>query len=136
MDSKKITIGQQASRTLTITEDMVKKFGEITGDYNPMHFNKEFVAKTKYGKLIAQGGLITGVLNAIVAMDIPGPGSVFIHQEYDYLEPVFIGDTITGFITVYDVHPTKPVTKVNVKITNQKKELVLTGKAICYTFKE
>lgn len=135
MDSKNITVGQQASRVMTITEDMVKKYAEITCDFNPLHFDEEFVAKTKYGKLIAQGGVITGVLNAIVAMDIPGPGSVFLHQEYDYLAPVFIGDKIVGSIEVYEVHPTKPVTKIAVKIINQKEEIVMTGKAICYTFR-
>ena len=134
MITKKLEVGQTASQSMKIIEEMVKKYAEITGDYIPLHFNEEFTKKTKYGKLIAQDGVISGVLNTIVAMDTPGPGTVFIHQKYDYNAPVFIGDEITGFVEIYEVHPTKPVTKINVKIINQKKEVVLTGKAVCYTF--
>ena len=117
-----------------ITAEIVQKYAEITGDFNPLHFEKEFTKKTKYGRLIAQGGVITGVLNAIVAMDVPGPGTVFMHEEYDFKSPAYIGDYITGSVEIYEVHPSKPVTKMNVKIVNQKKEIILKGKIVCYTF--
>lgn len=134
MSGKKFTIGQKAERSMHITTEMVQKYAEITGDFNPLHFDKEFTKKTKYGRLIAPGEVITGVLNAIVAMDVPGPGTVFMHEEYDFKAPVYIGDYITGSIEIYDIHPTKPVTKITVKIVNQKREVVLEGKLVCYTF--
>lgn len=134
MSRLKVAVGQKAERSVQVTAEMVKKYAEITEDYNPLHFDEEFTKKTKFGRLIAQGGVISGVLNAIVAMDIPGPGTVFMHQEYDYKAPVYIGDTITGSVEVYEVHPTKPVTKIKVQIVNQKKEIVLEGRAVCYSF--
>ncbi len=83
-----LAIGQKASRSLTLTSNHVKMFAEMTGDYNPLHFDEEFAAKTKFGKLVVQGGLITGILNSLVAMDIPGPGTVFMSQELKIIAPV------------------------------------------------
>ncbi len=109
-------------------------FAEMTGDYNPLHFDEEFAAKTKFGTLVVQGGLITGILNALVATDIPGPGTVFMSQELKFLAPVYIGDTITGEVEVLGTHDTKPVTQLRVKVTRQTGEIVLEGNAACYTF--
>ena len=83
-----LAIGQKANCSLTLTSDHVKMFAEMTGDYNPLHFDEEFTAKTKFGKLVVQGGLITGILNALGAMDIPGPGTVFMSQELKFIAPV------------------------------------------------
>lgn len=129
-----LAIGQKSSRSLTLTSDHVKMFAEMTGDYNPLHFDEEFTAKTKFGKLVVQGGLITGILNALVAMDIPGPGTVFMSQELKFLAPVYIGDTISGEVEVVGIHETKPVTQLRVKVTRQTGEIVLEGNAACYTF--
>ena len=89
-------VGQKATRSLTFTEDSVKAYAEITGDYNPLHFDRDFAAKTKFKKLVVQGGLTAGILNALVGMDMPGPGTVFMNQNLQYTAPVFIGDTITA----------------------------------------
>ena len=129
-----LAIGQKSSRSLTLTSDHVKMFAEMTGDYNPLHFDEEFTAKTKFGKLVVQGGLITGILNALVAMDIPGPGTAFMSQELNFLAPVYIGDTISGEVEVVGIHETKPVTQLRVKVTRQTGEIVLEGNAACYTF--
>jgi acyl dehydratase len=79
---------------LTFTNDHVKKYAELTGDYNPVHFEEDFARRTKFGKLIVQGGLTTGLIDALVAMDMPGPGTVFLGQNWKFIAPVFIGDTI------------------------------------------
>jgi acyl dehydratase len=92
--------GQTATRTLVVTPDAVRKYAEITGDYNPLHFDEEFVSQTRFGRLIAQGGMATGVLHALVAMDLPGPGTVFINQQWAFPNPVYIGDTLTARGTV------------------------------------
>ncbi|TDI55569.1 MAG: acyl dehydratase, partial [Alphaproteobacteria bacterium] len=62
-----LTVGQKATRSLTLTAEHVQKYAEMTGDYNPLHFDEAFAAGTKFGKLVVQGGLTTGVLNALVA---------------------------------------------------------------------
>ena len=130
----KLSVGQKATRSLTLTKNHVKIFAELSGDYNPLHFDQEFVSKTKFKKLVVQGGLTTGLLHALVAMDMPGPGTVFLSQNWKFTAPVFINDTITAEATVLSVHATKPVTQLQIKITQQDGEIVLEGEAWCYTF--
>lgn len=130
----KISVGQKASRTLTLTTTHVQTFAELSGDYNPLHFDEAFAAKTKFKKLVVQGGLTTGLLHALVAMDMPGPGTVFLSQNWKFTAPVFIGDTITAEAEVLSVHETKPVTQLKIKIIRQDGEIVLEGEAWCYTF--
>jgi acyl dehydratase len=81
---------------LRLTADHVQRYAEISGDTNPLHFDEAFAAKTKFGRLVVQGGLTTGLLHALVAMEIPGPGTVFLSQNWKFTAPVFIGDTITA----------------------------------------
>ncbi len=128
-----LAVGQKASRSLTLTAEHVEKYAEITGDYNPLHFDAAFAAGTKFGKLVVQGGLTTGILNALVAMDMPGPGTVFLSHDFKFTAPVFIGDTITGEAEVLSVHASKPVTQLKITITRQTGETVLEGEAWCYT---
>jgi acyl dehydratase len=127
-------VGQRAERTVTLTPKHVQTFAELTGDYNPLHFEEAFVARTKFGKLVVQGGLTTGLLHALVAMDMPGPGTVFLSQNWKFTAPVYIGDTITASAEVLSVHASKPVTQLAIGVTRQSGEVVLEGEAWCYTF--
>jgi acyl dehydratase len=129
-----LTVGQRAERRLTLTAAHVAKFAEITGDYNPLHFDEKFAAQTKFGRLVVQGGLTTGLLHALVAMDMPGPGTVFLSQNWKFTAPVFIDDTITASAEVLSVHATKPVTQLAIRVTRQTGEVALEGEAWCYTF--
>jgi acyl dehydratase len=129
-----LTVGQRASRRLTLTSDHVRKFAEISGDHNPLHFDAAFAAGTKFGRLVVQGGLTTGLLHALVAMDMPGPGTVFLSQNWKFTAPVYIDDTITAEAEVISMHPSKPVTELRVKITRSDGTVVLEGEAWCYTF--
>lgn len=129
-----VRVGQKASRTMTVTGDHVRAFAEMTGDHNPLHFDEAFAATTKFGRLVAQGGLTTGILHALVAMDMPGPGTVFLSQNWKFTAPVYIGDTITAEAEVLSVHATKPVTQLRIAVSRQDGERVLEGEAWCYTF--
>lgn len=129
-----LSVGQKASRSLTLTADHVKAYAEMTGDHNPLHFDEAFAAKIKFKDLTVQGGLTTGLLHALVGMDMPGPGTVFMSQNWKFTAPVFIGDTITAEAEVVSIHATKPVTQLQVKVTRQTGEIVLEGEAWCYTF--
>ena len=129
-----LTVGQKATRSLTLTSDHVKTFAALTGDYNPLHFDEAFTAKTKFKHLVVQGGLTTGLLHALVAMDMPGPGTVFLSQNWKFTAPVFIGDTITAEAEVVSVHESKPVTQLKIRVMRQSEETVLEGEAWCYTF--
>ncbi|RPJ16267.1 MAG: MaoC family dehydratase, partial [Chloroflexi bacterium] len=123
-----------AVRSTTLTTERVRAYAEMTGDYNPLHFDEDFTSKIKFKKLVVQGGLTTGLLHALVAMDMPGPGTVFLSQNWKFTAPVFIGDTILAEAEVLSVHATKPVTQLKVVITRQNGETVLEGEAWCYTF--
>src|SRR6187401_2528578 len=129
-----LSVGQKAQRSLHLTEEHVRLYAQITGDHNPLHFDPEFTAKTRFGRLVVQGGLTTGLLHALVAMDLPGPGTVFLSQNWKFVAPVFIGDTITAEAEVISKHETKPVTQLKIKIVRQDGESVLEGDAWCYTF--
>jgi len=129
-----VAVGQRAHRTLTLTADRVATYAGLTGDYNPLHFDERFAATTKFGRLVVQGGLTTGLLHALVAMDLPGPGSVFLSQDWKFTAPVFIGDTITAEAEVTSVHESKPVCSLRIRVTRQTGETVLEGDAWCYTF--
>ncbi|HZD10955.1 MAG TPA: MaoC family dehydratase [Candidatus Binatia bacterium] len=129
-----LTVGQKAQRSLELTALHVQTYAEMTGDYNPLHFDPEYAAQTKFGRLVVQGGLTTGLLHALVAMDMPGPGTVFLSQNWKFTAPVFIGDTITAVAEVVSIHPSKPVTQLKVHVRRQTGETVLEGEAWCYTF--
>lgn len=131
-----VTVGQRASRSLTLTTAHVRAFAEISGDYNPLHFDEAFAARTKFGRLVVQGGLTTGLLHALVAMDLPGPGTVFLSQNWKFTAPVYIGDTITAEAEVISRHATKPVVELRVEIRRDDGTTVLEGVAWCFTFGE
>lgn len=128
-------VGQKAVRSITLTAEQVRTYAEMTGDYNPLHFDEDFTSKTRFRELVVQGGLTTGLLHALVAMDMPGPGTVFLSQNWRFTAPVFIGDTITAEAEILSMHATKPVTRLKVIVTRQDGETVLEGEAWCYTFR-
>lgn len=129
-----LKVGQTALRSLKLTTEHVATYAKLTGDKNPLHFDKDFVAKTKFKDLVVQGGLTTGLLHALVAMDLPGPGTVFLNQNWQFTAPVFIDDTITATAKILEIHASKPVTKLEFTVTRQTGEVVLEGTAWCYTF--
>jgi acyl dehydratase len=128
-----LSVGQRARRTKTVTARDVELYAEITGDRNPLHFDPEFAAGTRFGRLVAQGGITAGMLNALVAMDLPGPGTVFMSQSLRYLAPTYLGDTLTAEVEVLALKPDKPVCQLRTTITNQDGTVVLEGECWTYT---
>jgi acyl dehydratase len=127
-----IRVGGRASRTLAVGDEHIELFARLTGDRNPLHFDDEFAGATRFGRRVVQGGVTTGLLNAIVAMDLPGPGSVFMEQQLRYLAPVHPGDTITAEATITSIHATKPVYGLAVRVVRQDGVVVLEGTAVVY----
>jgi acyl dehydratase len=130
-----LSVGQRARRTKTVTARDVDLYADITGDRNPLHFDPEFAARTRFGRLVAQGGITAGMLNALVAMDLPGPGTVFMSQSLRYLAPTYLGDTLTAEVEVLALKPDKPVCQIKTTITNQDGTVVLEGECWTYTLK-
>jgi acyl dehydratase len=129
----RLRVGQRARRTQTVTAREVELYAEITGDRNPLHFDPGFAARTRFGRLVAQGGIAAGMLNTLVAMDLPGPGTVFLSQTLKYLAPTYLGDTLTAEIEVLSLKPDKPVCQLSATITNQDGTRVLEGECWTYT---
>lgn len=129
----KFEVGQRARRSQTVTARHVELYAEITGDRNPLHFDADFAGRTRFGRLVAQGGITSGMLNALVAMDLPGPGTVFMSQSLRYLAPTYLGDTLTAEVEVLAVKPDKPVCQLKATITNQDGAVVLEGECWTYT---
>ena len=128
-------VGQSAQRTKTITDADLRAYAEITGDYNPLHFDDAFAAGTRFGRRVAQGGITAGMLNALVAMDLPGPGTVFMSQTLTYRGPAFVGDTLTARVEVVSLKPDKPVCQLKFEVSNQRGELILDAEAWTYTLR-
>ena len=128
-------VGAKATWTRTFTTGDVELFARISGDENPLHFDPEFAAGTRVGRLIVHGGLTTGLFNALVAMKLPGPGSVFLHQEWDYPAPVYIGDTITAEAEVIEARADKPITRLRCVARREDGTEVLRGECLVYTMR-
>ncbi|MCH7811847.1 MAG: MaoC family dehydratase [Chloroflexi bacterium] len=124
-----LVVGQETTREMTVTEEAVRAYAELTGDRNPLHFDAGFVADTRFRRLIAQGGLATGLLHALVAMDMPGPGSVFLSQDWSFPRPVYIGETIRAVATVASVQNRRGIAKLRFEVKNQDGDVVLKGEA-------
>ena len=124
-----MNVGQTASRELTVTSDTVRSFAELTGDFNPLHFDEAFANGTRFKGLIAQGGIATGLLHALVAMDLPGPGSVFIRQNWSFPRPVYIGDTIKATGAIMTFNQRRSIATMEFRVIDQNGQDVLTGEA-------
>jgi len=127
-----ISLGMSATRSLEVTPALVEGYAELTGDHNPLHFDVEFTSKTRFKRLISQGGIAVGLLHALVAMDLPGAGTVFTDQTWNFPAPVFIGDTITATGTVQEWQPERNRGVMEFVILNQDGVEVLNGKAGVY----
>ncbi|MFP3907224.1 MAG: MaoC family dehydratase [Acidimicrobiales bacterium] len=127
------TVGATARRTRTVTTRDIELFTEMTGDRNPLHYDEGLAERSRFGRLIVQGGVTSGLLNAVVAEDLPGPGSVFLHTDWSYQAPVGPGDEITAEVEVLEARSDKPITTLRTTITDQDGTLVLDGRALVWT---
>ena len=128
-----IEVGQRAQRTRVVQPRDIELFTELTGDRNPLHYDDERAGASRFGGVIVQGGVTSGLLNAVVAEDLPGPGSVFLHVDWSFRAPVRPGDSITAVVEVLEVRPDKPISKLRTSITNQDGTVVLDGEALVWT---
>jgi len=108
-------------------------FTEISGDRNPLHYDEEAARATRFGGLVVQGGVTSAILNAVVAEDLPGPGTVFLQVNWSFKAPVRPGDTITGEVQVTKVRADKPIAELETRVVAADGTVVLDGNAVCYT---
>jgi len=126
-------VGRRARRSREVRVEDITLFTEISGDRNPLHYDEQAARATKFGGIIVQGGITSAILNAVVAEDLPGPGTVFLHVDWSFRAPVRPGDTITGEVEVLEVREDKPMTRVRTTVTRDDGVVALEGTALCWT---
>jgi acyl dehydratase len=126
-------VGDRAERSRVVARRDIELFTEISGDRNPLHYDEAAARSSRFGEIIVQGGITTAILNAVVAEDLPGPGTVFLNVNWSFKAPVRPGDSITGAVEVLEVRPDKPITRLRTTVTRGDGTLVLEGEALCYT---
>jgi len=125
-----IKVGDKASFTKTITETDITLYGAVSGDFNPVHFNSVYAEKTMFKNRIAHGMLTAGLISAILGMQLPGPGTIYLSQSLSFRSPVFIGDTITAQVEVLEKEDEKKQIKLSTVCKNQNDKKVIVGEAI------
>ena len=127
-----MNVGQTATRTRTVTARDIELFTEMTGDRNPLHYDEQIATASRFGGIIVQGGVTSGLPNALVAEDLPGPGSVFLRVDWSFKSPVRPGDQITAEAEILEMRDDKPIFTLRTTITNQDGTVVLDGTALVY----
>ena len=125
-----LRVGDTASRTTTITDEMIRTFAELSGDGNPLHLDDDFAARTRFGRRIAHGMIPAGFISALIANDLPGPGTIYLGQELKFRAPVFPGDEITTTVEVAKIREDKPILTLATSCTNAEGTVVLEGEAV------
>ena len=125
--------GQRATRTRLVEAGDIERFTDISGDRNPIHYDEALARATRFGGIVVQGGVTTAILNAVVAEDLPGAGTVFLHVSWDFRAPVRPGDSITGEVVLTKVREDKPITEMETRVTRDDGTVVIEGTALVYT---
>ncbi len=124
-----LSIGDFCIREHTVTEKDLILFAAVSGDLNPVHLDAEFAANTPFKGQIAHGMFTGALISAALAMQLPGPGSIYLGQNLAFKKPVKIDDQLTVKLTIADKHPKKPVVTLDCTVTNQREEVVASGEA-------
>jgi acyl dehydratase len=123
-------VGEKATLTRTITSEMVVAYADLIGDHNPVHLDETFAATTRFGRRIAHGMFVAGLISTVLASELPGPGSVYLGQTLQFKAPVYLGDTITVMVQVTKVREDKPIVTLATVCTNLGNEVILEGEAV------
>ncbi len=127
---QQLTLGESASTAKTISETDVYLFAGITGDLNPAHVNQEYAQATRFGGRIAHGMLSAGLISAVIGMQLPGPGTIYMGQDLKFLAPVKIGDTVTATVTVRELDLERNRVTLETVCENQSGQKLVVGQAL------
>lgn len=122
------SVGMESTTEKTVTIEDIKKFAEVSGDFNPVHLDEEFAKKTIFKGRIAHGFLTASFISTIIATELPGPGSIYLKQSLKFLAPVYINEKILVKVRIIEINIEKNKVKLNTECFKNK-TLVLTGEA-------
>lgn len=126
-------VGQVAERSRRTSMSDVVAFTNITGDKNPLHYDESLASGTVFGGLIVQGGVTSGLLNAIVAEDLPGPGTVFLEVNWKFVKAIRVGGLMIGRVEILKVRNDKPICQIATSVKDGTGAVCLSGAATVYT---
>jgi acyl dehydratase len=126
-------VGATASISKQLGSHEIELFSEMTGDRNPLHVDETAAKASRFGGLITQGGVTSGLLNAVVAEELPGPGTVFLSVSWQFRRPTYLGETMTAVVTVKEVREDKPICTLHTRVLNEQGEVCIEGEAVTYT---
>ena len=126
-ESRQIKIGDQASISKTLTEEDVYQFAELSGDFNPIHIDGTTAAKSRFGRQICHGMLVSSLISTVLGMYLPGPGSIYLEQTLEFTAPVYPGDTVTAIVLVKEIQ--NNIINLDTRIVNQHNQMVVSGAA-------
>lgn len=129
-----IYIGKEASLSKAFTDNDVREFSKLSLDSNPVHLDEEYAKQTIFKQRIVHGFLCGSLISAVIASKLPGPGSIYLHQELNFKKPVFIDETVTAVITVVDMNIEKSIVTLKTICYKGENEVVIEGKAVLKTY--
>jgi len=127
---EELKVGERGEFTKTISESDVYLYAGVTGDLNPAHINEEYAKRTFFKTRIVHGMLLGGLISAVLGNRLPGPGTIYLSQYFDFLAPVRIGDTITASVEVSEIMTAEKKVRVKTVCVNQEGKKVLDGEAV------
>jgi 3-hydroxybutyryl-CoA dehydratase len=130
MRFEELQVGMAAERTRVVDDALVRRYADLTEDHNPVHVDEAAAAKTMFGARVAHGMLSGGFVSAVIGMDLPGAGAIWLKQEMRFTRPVMIGDTVTTRVEVLEVLPAKRRARLRTTCRNQRGETTLDGEAL------
>lgn len=130
MTPQEMQVGQCHQTTHRITREMIERFAEATGDFNPIHLDEEFAKETLFGRPVAHGMLLAGILSGVLGTQFPGVGTIYVSQTLRFRRPVFIGDELTLTLRVVERMEGRNRLRIETSFDNQDGETVLTGEAV------
>ncbi|MFZ2397585.1 MAG: MaoC family dehydratase [Smithella sp.] len=125
-----LRVGDVAEFAKTVTETDIYLYAGITGDFNPAHVNEAYAKTTFFKTRIAHGMLTAGFISAIIANQLPGPGTIYLKQDLSFLAPVHMGDTITGRVEVIELNVEKNRVRLKTTCSNQDGVMVISGEGL------
>lgn len=127
---KDMEVGEKETLTVTLTEEHVEAFARATGDYNPLHMEQEYAEKSQFGRRVAHGVLLTGIISGMLGTKLPGLGTVAREMTAKFSGPAFIGDTLTATVELTEKREKFNLCTLNYNIVNQDGKTVVRGKAV------
>ncbi|MBP7377441.1 MAG: MaoC family dehydratase [Pyrinomonadaceae bacterium] len=124
-----LKIGDQFSTSREVTDEVIRKFAEVSGDFNPIHLDDEFAKTTRFGKRIAHGMLSGAFISAVLGNEFRERKIVYLSQTMKFVAPVFIGDIVTATGTITNIREDKNIVTLETICSNQNGEMLVKGEA-------